>query len=48
KDKSVASLVKRLDDLLKVIKDEKNFDTKKITADIENGKLILNELSDRL
>lgn len=47
-DKSVAGLLKKLDDLMKTIKAEKNFDTKKITTDIENGKQILDQLSDRL
>lgn len=48
KDKSVMSLVKQMDDLLKIIKTEKDFETKKITADIEKGKALVAQLADKL
>lgn len=48
KDKSVTALVKKLDDLLKIIKSEKDFDSKKIEGDIENGKALLQQLADKL
>lgn len=48
KDESVAGLMKQLDGLLKVIKSEKQFDTKKITGDIEKGKTLVAQLADKL
>jgi len=44
----VKKLVAELDEHMHVFNDEKNFDTEKITGDIDKGKKILEELSDKL
>ena len=48
KDARVKDLVSQLDQQLKVIIDEKTFDSKKITADVDRGKRIVEQLSDVL
>jgi hypothetical protein len=47
-DSNVRSLVKQLDEHLKVFLAEKEFDTRKITADVDKGRKIMEELSERL
>lgn len=47
-DATVKNLVQQLNEHLKVFLAEKEFDTKKITADVEKGKKILEELSEKL
>jgi len=47
-DIQVKELVKQLDQHLTVFLAEKDFDTKKITSDVQRGKNILEQLSDRL
>jgi hypothetical protein len=47
-DKTVKSLIQQLDQHLKIFLAEKDFDTKKITADVAEGKKIVEELSDKL
>jgi hypothetical protein len=47
-DKTVQDLMKQLDQHLKIFLAEKDFDTKKITADVAKGKKIIEELSDKL
>jgi hypothetical protein len=44
----VKKLVARLDEHMHVFNDEKNFNTEKITADVDQGKKLLEELSDQL
>jgi len=48
RDQQSKELVKQLDQHLLLFLDEKTFDTKKITADVTNGKEIIQKLSDRL
>ena len=47
-DSQVNKLVAELDEHMQVFNDEKNFDTEKITADVDKGKKLLEELSDKL
>jgi hypothetical protein len=47
-DKEVKELVRQLDELMQIFLKEKDFETKKITADVWNGKKILEQLSDKL
>ena len=47
-DKDVQNLMQQLDDHLKVFLAEKDFETKKITADVDKGKKIVEEVSDKL
>ena len=47
-DRQVKKLVAELDEHMQVFNDEKNFDTEKITADVDKGKKLLEELSDKL
>jgi hypothetical protein len=47
-DATVRNLVQQLDQHLKIFLAEKDFDTKKITADVEKGRKIVDELSGRL
>jgi glycosyl hydrolase family 123 len=44
----VKQLMAELDQHMRVFNDEKNFDTEKITADVDRGKKLLEELSDKL
>ena len=44
----VKKLVSELGEHMHVFKDEKKFDTEKITADVDKGKKLLEELSDKL
>ncbi|HJW16184.1 MAG TPA: glycoside hydrolase domain-containing protein, partial [Flavisolibacter sp.] len=48
KDPAVKSLVNRLNAHLQTFLAEKDFDTKKITADVEKGRDLVNQLSDKL
>lgn len=48
KDKSIQELVKKLDRQLAAIKTEKDFNTDKITKDVENGRSIIEQLTDKL
>jgi hypothetical protein len=48
KDPAVKSLVARLNEHLQIFLAEKDFDTKKITADVQKGRDLLNQLSDKL
>jgi hypothetical protein len=47
-NKDVQRLIQQLDEHLKTFLAEKDFDTKKITADVEKGKKIVEELSNKL
>jgi hypothetical protein len=47
-DKNVRDLVQQLNEHLKIFLAEKDFETKKIKADVEKGKKILEELSEKL
>jgi len=47
-DKITRNLIQQLDQHLKIFLAEKDFDTKKITTDVANGKKIVEELSDKL
>jgi predicted transcriptional regulator len=47
-DKAVKDIVKKLDEHLKVFKAERDFDQAKITADVVKGRVLLDELTDRL
>ena len=47
-DQEAKDLVKELDQHLTVFLSEKSFDTKKITADVQKGKDLLEKLSDKL
>jgi hypothetical protein len=47
-DPNVHSLVQHLDEHLKIFLSEKAFDTQKITADVDKGRKIVEELSERL
>jgi hypothetical protein len=47
-DKAVKQLLVQLDEHLKTLLTEKAFETKKITSDMNKGKQLLNELSDKL
>jgi hypothetical protein len=47
-DKQAKDLIKQLDQHLTVFLSEKAFDSKKITADVEKGRSIVEQLSDRL
>jgi hypothetical protein len=47
-DKDVHALMQQLDEHLKVFLAEKDFEPKKITADVDKGKKIVEELSDKL
>jgi hypothetical protein len=47
-DEHVRQLIQQLDQHLKIFVTEKNFETKKITADVEKGRKLVEELSDRL
>ncbi len=47
-DKDVQELILQLDEHLKIFLLEKDFETKKITADVDKGKKIIEELSARL
>jgi len=47
-DKQAKDLIKQLDQHLTVFLSEKAFDSKKITADVEKGRSIVEKLSDRL
>jgi len=47
-NKDVQGLVQQLNELMKIFLAEKEFDTKKITADVEKGKRIVAELSEKL
>ena len=47
-DKIVRNLMQQLEDHLKVFLSEQDFDTKKITADVNKGKKIVEELSNKL
>ncbi len=47
-DKQAKDLVKQLDQHLTIFLSEKAFDSKKITADVEKGRSIVEQLSDRL
>jgi hypothetical protein len=47
-DKDIQNLVNELDEHLKIFLGEKDFDTKKITADVNNGKKIIEQLSEKL
>lgn len=44
----VKKLVAELDEHMRVFNDEKKFETEKITADVDKGKKLLEELSDKL
>jgi len=48
KNAKVRQLMQNLESHLKVFREEKAFDTEKITADVEKGKALLDELSDAL
>jgi hypothetical protein len=48
KDPAVKNLVARLNEHLQTFLAEKDFDTKKITADVEKGRDLVNQLSDKL
>jgi len=48
KDKSVTDTWNKLQQHLKVFTSEKEFDEKKITADVDKGKLLVEQLSDKL
>jgi len=47
-DKAVKDLMKQLDDHLQLFLTEKDFNTEKIKKDVDKGKKILDELSDKL
>jgi hypothetical protein len=47
-DKSVQNLVQQLDEHLKIFLAEKDFESKKITADVDKGKKLVEELSGKL
>ena len=47
-DKKVKELIRQLDDHLQTFLNEKDFDTEKISADIDKGKKIIEALSDEL
>ena len=47
-DKTVKDLMKQLDDHLKIFLTEKDFNTEKIKKDVDKGKKIVDELSDKL
>jgi len=47
-DAEVKNLLLQLDDHLKTFLQEKNFDTKKITADVSKGKKIIEQLSEKM
>lgn len=47
-DKNVADLLQQLNEHLKIFLVEKDFDTKKITADVTKGKMLVEQLSNRL
>jgi Domain of unknown function (DUF4091) len=47
-DKDIHNLMQQLDEHLKVFLAEKDFETKKITEDVNKGKKIVEELSDKL
>lgn len=47
-DKTVKNLIQQLDKHLKVFLAEKDFDTKKITKDVNDGKKIVEQLTDKL
>ena len=47
-DKDVHNLMQQLDEHLKIFLAEKDFETKKITEDVDKGKKIVEELSDKL
>ena len=47
-DTRVKDLIIQLDQQLKIILDEKTFDSKKLTADIDNGRRIVDQLTDVL
>ena len=48
KDPAVKTLLARLNEHMQVFLAEKDFDSKKITADVEKGRDLVNQLSDRL
>ncbi len=48
KNAKVQQLLKDLDKHMKVFREEKAFDTEKITSDVEKGKALLDQLSDAL
>lgn len=47
-DKNIRNLIQQLSEHLKTFLAEKDFDTRKIKADVEKGKKIVEELSDKL
>jgi len=47
-DKEVKGLIQQLDQHLQIFLAEKDFNTDKITADMDKGKKILEQLSDKL
>ena len=47
-DKDVHNLIQQLDEHLKTFLAEKDFDTKKIIADVSKGKMIVEQLSEKL
>jgi hypothetical protein len=47
-DASVKSLLKQLDDHLQIFLAEKDFETKKITADVNKGKKIIEQLTEKM
>ena len=47
-DKAVKDLMKQLDDHLKIFLTEKDFNTEKIKKDVDKGRKIVDELSDKL
>jgi hypothetical protein len=48
KDKSIQNLWKKFSDHLGVFAKEKHFNSKKITADVDHGKALMEELTDKL
>jgi hypothetical protein len=48
KDKSVKDTWNKLEQHLKVFSAEKKFETAKITADVDKGRSLIEELSDKL
>ncbi|MGZ8536818.1 MAG: glycoside hydrolase domain-containing protein [Flavisolibacter sp.] len=48
KDKNVQDLIRQLNDHLKIFLVEKDFDTKKIIGDVDKGKMLVEQLSNKL
>jgi len=48
KDTRVKDLVNQLDQQLKIVLDEKAFDSKKLMADVDHGRRIVDQLTDVL